>query len=195
MGVQKQWRKLTNTMIENQMTDEEKAAKLYGLVYEVAQEKYKYELQRENIIANQAKNIQSVFSIISVALLTPLPFLTEKLDGLMPGKCLALMYIWVFTALTLSFVIACAIQFRSKKLFWGNIETVEETVSNNHEKLVDDAAQKRWFVDAYKDILKIYTPQNDNRMFFLNLALGFIILAVISVVIFSLVIIYHVTRG
>ena len=171
---------------------EETTSSLYNLLYGIVEKKYTYEIQRESIIIDQAKNIQTLFSILSVALITLLPFLIDKLKKL--ESTIFIFYVIIFFMLFASFIIACIIQIRKKKNFWTDIGEVQNTIEQNYNTLKTDSEQKKWLVDNYKIILKDYDTENNFLLHLINSAQILIIIAIGILVIASvtLLILYYI---
>lgn len=171
---------------ESKCEKNEDAKVLYKLVYDIGLKRFDYELQRESIISEQSKNIQTIFSILSVALLTVLPVIIEHSKILM--KYILLLYVLVFIPLILSFIFSCIIQIRKKKHFWMDIEDIERHVSENYSVLVDETAQIKWLVDNYKIIQKDFSVENNKNFKLINLS-NIMILTSISILILGFLII------
>ena len=82
------------------MTDSEKNFVVYSFIKDLSLKKLEDEQEREKDITNQSKNIQAVFSILSVALFTLLPILLKYVSN--EGKNKTLLFI-IITAYAIVF--------------------------------------------------------------------------------------------
>lgn len=172
---------------EESQLDEQMNVEVYSYIKEFAYQKLNSEQERENQITEQSRTIQTVFSILSVALFSLLPVL---LDGFKAkANCISVLlitaYVTVFSFLLASFVLASYIQVRKPKAGLPGIRQIKEQILANFVDLTKESAQLNSIIDTLIPIQEELTAQNNKNVRLLNWSMKMIFAAVFFIVLFS----------
>ena len=165
------------------------ATKLLSFTYNLAKSSYESELRRQSQIMEQSRTIQTVFSIISVAILTIIPWLNDILiqkKQLIP--LVTLFYFIVFALLIIALVLASIAQYRRKLNSLPDIDVIEKTVNDNFKNFLNDDTQVKFKIDELTIIQKDITNNNDLNSKLINLANIVLIITILLIFLFSFII-------
>lgn len=174
------------------MTDSEKNFVVYSFIKDLSLKKLEDEQEREKDITNQSKNIQAVFSILSVALFTLLPILLKYVSNEGKNKTLLFIiitaYAIVFSLLSISFLCGTYIQLRRPKRGFPDIPTIKKTILDDYNDFTEKASQVNSLIDTLIPIQEDITKVNDSNAKLVNLSMKFILASVYFIFLFTVII-------
>ncbi|MBR1404809.1 MAG: hypothetical protein IJ558_11620 [Treponema sp.] len=174
------------------MTDSDKNFAVYSFIKDLALQKLSDEQERERNITDQSKNIQAVFSILSVALFTLLPILLEYVADKGKDKILTvviiIVYAIVFSLLVIAFVCGSYIQIRKPKAGLPDIPTIKNAILKDYNDFSEKSSQIHSFIDTLIPLQKSITKINDANAKLVNISMKFILASVYFMVLFTVLI-------
>ena len=174
------------------MTDSDKNFVVYSFIKDLALQKLSDEQERERNISEQSKNIQAVFSILSVALFTLLPILLEYIAKKGANKLIMIIiiiaYFVVFILLLAAFTCGTYIQIRKPKAGLPDIPTIKKTILSDYNDFTQKSIQLNSFIDTLTSIQKELSKINDMNAKLINISMKFILASVYFIFLFAVLI-------
>lgn len=171
------------------MTDSDKNFAVYSFIKDLSLKKLADEQEREKNITEQSKNIQAVFSILSVALFTLLPILLEyiadKGDNKVITTIIIVAYAVIFSLLAIAFSCGTYIQVRRKKAGLPDIQTIKKIILKDYHDFTDKSSQINSFIDTLIPIQEDITKVNDANAKLVNISMKFILASVYFIFLFA----------
>lgn len=173
----------------NSSEAEQNVLKLYRLVRELSEMSFKSECQRKQEILEQSRTIQTVFSILSVALFSVAQLLADK--GFQFSWRIILCTFIAFGILVASLVLACLAQYRRKIKVLPSPARLKELAKKNKQALLRDASKENWKADWLQGMYEHVKKNNDFMVQCINASTLLMLGAVIFLFAMAVVIAVH----
>lgn len=181
--------KKTEESESNSSEAEQNVLKLYRLVRELSEMSFKSECQRKQEILEQSRTIQTVFSILSVALFSVAQLLADK--GFQFSWRIILFTFIAFGILVASLVLACLAQYRRKIKVLPDPASIKKQVQKYERNLSHDASKENWKADWLGEMYDCVKKNNDIIVKYINIATLLMLGAVIFLFAMAVVIAVH----
>lgn len=168
---------------------EQNVLKLYQLVRELSEMSFKSECQRKQEILEQSRTIQTVFSILSVALFSVAQLLADK--GFQFSWQIILCTFIAFSILVASLVLACLAQYRRKIKVLPSPASIKKQVQKYERALSQDASKENWKADWLQGMYERVKKNNDFMVRCINASTLLMLGAVIFLFAMAVVIAVH----
>ena len=155
----------------NEKKRQEQATDLFKFLYELSKESYQNELRRQSQIIDQSRTIQTVFAMISIALVTIIPWLKDILgDRTRLIILVTVFYFVVFALLISTLIIAGLVQHRRILQTLPDIDILEKTMNENFHKFLNDDTKEKFKIDELAIIQRDLSKDNDFKVKLINAA-------------------------
>lgn len=169
--------------------DDAEKLELYRFVHSFSEVALKSEMTRKSQILDQSRTIQTVFSILSVALFSVAQLLADK--GFQFSWQIILCAFIVFGILVASLVLACLAQYRRKIKVLPDPAGIKKQVQKYERNLSQDASKENWKADWLQGMYERVKKNNDFMVRCINASTLLMLGAVVLLFAMAVVIAVH----
>ena len=168
---------------DGQKGNENRAVILYKYVLELSKLIYENELRYEDSVIKQSSQMQTAFSFVNAALFAITPILLTYANDKLSKEFFLLAISSISFFLLLSLATATLAQWRLLTTSFPNISTLEDSISNDWERNLNEATRIKQHVDMLTKIQESKAHNNKLKVRFIITSMS-LFLTALSLVVF-----------